>query len=355
MMALWFKRAIAFTALLVTSVAVVAQTPVEYVESKQRSVVNKISVPTTLAALNQSQLNFAVEGKLRKLKKDIGETVHKGDVLAELDSRQINSTIESLKAQVDSAKANLEDEKQQLSELEVLGKTDFVPASELRRSRTRVQVAKAQLAEAKAILNEMKVSQSYHQLTAPFDGVITDRTADLGEWLSAGQSVFQLVGSNNRYADAFLSEFLYLSLRSETKTTLSYQGTDINANIENIVPFVDGNDRSFRVRLTGEYPDNWVVGIPLKASFEIDSGRHQVSVPQDAVVRYSDGRTSVWVAQQNNGNWQALERPVELGLRFNGYVEIKSGLSPDERVIVRGNEALTDGQALELTESADYD
>ena len=78
-------------------------------------------------------------------------------------------------------------------------------------------------------------------------------------------------------------------------------------------------------------------------------------MPQDAVVRYSDGRTSVWIAIERDNEWQAKEQSVELGLRFNGYVEVENGLDEGERVIVLGNEALTDGQVQKLTESADYD
>ena len=355
----WFRQSVSFIPLLfitaILSNTAWAQAPVEYVEAKKQPVVNRVDVPTTLSALNNSQLSFAVEGKLLSLNKDIGDRVKKGDVLAKLDARQINSTIESLQAQVDSAKASLADEKQQLSELEALAETDFVPASELRRSRTRVQVAQAQLAETKALLNETEINQNYHQLTAPFDGIITSRSADLGEWLSAEQIVFQLVGSNNRHADVFLSQSYYSATNSDTKASLSYKDKTIDVRLTRIVPFVDGNDRSFQVRLNGDYPESWVVGIPLNASFEIDTGRIQTTVPQDAVVRYSDGRTSVWTALEQEGQWQAKERSVELGLRFNGYVEIQNGLDEGERVIVRGNEALTDGQVLKLTESADYD
>ncbi|MDA6066027.1 efflux RND transporter periplasmic adaptor subunit [Idiomarina abyssalis] len=354
MMTSWLKQSLIVTSLLVASTTQ-AQTPVEYIEANKKSIVNTVKVPTTLSAMNNSQLGFAVEGKLLELQKDTGDSVSKGDVLATLDVRQINSRIESLQAQVQSAQATLEDEKQQLNELDTLAETDFVPASDLRRSRTRVQVAESQLAESRALLKETEVNQEYHELKAPYDGVITNRSADLGEWLGVDQNVFQLVADKDRYADVFLSQSYYPSIDSDTLVKLSHKENSISASIKRVVPYVDGNDRSFRVRITGDYPDNWISGIPLTATFEIDTKRRQTAVPQDAIVRYSDGRTSVWVAKKENDNWQAIERPVELGLRFNGYVEIENGLDNGERVIVRGNEALTDGQALELTESADYD
>lgn len=350
----WFRQLLLLTSLVISSDAL-AQTPVEYVVAEEKSIIDTIEVPTTLSAQNHSQLSFAVEGKLLELKKDVGDIVSKGDVLATLDTRRIESTIESLKAQVASAEASLADEKQQLNELQALAETDFVPASELRRSRTRVSVAEAQVAETKALLEETTVNLSYHELTAPFAGVITNRNVDLGEWLSSDQMVFQLVGNQVLYADAFLSQAYYPSINSDTKATLTYQRTDIEAQVLRVVPFIDGADRSFRVRLVGNYPEKWVVGNSLKATFNIDTGRRQTTVPQDAVVRYSDGRTSVWVAVEDSEQWQAVERPVELGLHFEGSVEIERGLKSSERVIVKGNEALTDGQALELTESDDYD
>ena len=89
-------------------------------------------------------------------------------------------------------------------------------------------------------------------------------------------------------------------------------------------------------------------GMSARAHFRMDTGKRGITVPRDAVLRYSDGRVIVWVVQDGNGQPTAAERRVAAGLSFAGRVEIREGLSAGERVVIKGNESLRSGQAVTI-------
>ncbi|HAD47528.1 MAG: hypothetical protein CMF12_04200 [Idiomarina sp.] len=119
------------------------------------------------------------------------------------------------------------------------------------------------------------------------------------------------------------------------------------------------SDRTFLVRL--ELQDNTAltVGAAVDAVIELRSDQRQLTVPQDAVIRYSDGRTAVWIVDEGDGELRAREILVELGESFNGWVaidgELTDSLAEGTDVIVRGNESLTSGDVLQPQTSTDYE
>jgi multidrug efflux pump subunit AcrA (membrane-fusion protein) len=86
----------------------------------------------------------------------------------------------------------------------------------------------------------------------------------------------------------------------------------------------------------------------VNAELQFGAGRSSVVVPRDAVLRYADGRTVVWVIEAADGADRAAERLVETGLSFDGLVEIRQGVTTGDRVVVEGNEALRNGQRVAI-------
>ncbi len=88
----------------------------------------------------------------------------------------------------------------------------------------------------------------------------------------------------------------------------------------------------------------------VSALLRIGTARQGEIVPRDALIRYPDGRTTVWVVEVDNDRYTASERLVKTGLGFDGVVEIVQGLAAGERVVIRGNEALQQGQQVRIQE-----
>jgi membrane fusion protein (multidrug efflux system) len=81
---------------------------------------------------------------------------------------------------------------------------------------------------------------------------------------------------------------------------------------------------------------------------DLDTGKRVVAVNRDALIRYPDGRVTVWVLKEAGDETSVTERRIQIGLAFDGMVQVLSGLKEGDRVVVRGNESLREGQTVRL-------
>ena len=124
----------------------------------------------------------------------------------------------------------------------------------------------------------------------------------------------------------------------------------IPGRIKAIVPVKDPGARTFLVRVEAESDHSLPVtpGMSARASIRVRTGRDAVVVPRDALLLYPDGRRTVWVVDRGQGETMVHEQRVQTGLEFDGFVEIREGLETGVTVVTRGNEALQNGQAVEV-------
>jgi RND family efflux transporter MFP subunit len=121
------------------------------------------------------------------------------------------------------------------------------------------------------------------------------------------------------------------------------------ARIAAIVPVSDPTSRTALVRIVPQQPvEHMRPGMSARVMLQLETGRNGVVIPRDAVLRFSDGRVVVWVVGQVAGLAEVEERRVDTGRTFDGKIEIVSGLSAGEFVIVRGNESLRSGQQVNV-------
>jgi multidrug efflux pump subunit AcrA (membrane-fusion protein) len=86
-----------------------------------------------------------------------------------------------------------------------------------------------------------------------------------------------------------------------------------------------------------------------RAAIHLSTGQRGNTIPRDAVIRHPDGRATVWVIEGEGDDLAVAERQVELGRAFDGRIHIVDGLATGERVVVRGNESLRQGQQVRVT------
>ena len=134
------------------------------------------------------------------------------------------------------------------------------------------------------------------------------------------------------------------------RTLLAVPAFAADGRIQAIVPVKDPGARTFLVRVVAaDRPEPQVTpGMSARGVLRLDSGRTGLVVSRDALLRYPDGRQVVWVVDGSADLPAVRERQVETGLMFDGQVEILSGLDAGATVVIRGNEALQDGQAVSI-------
>jgi RND family efflux transporter MFP subunit len=126
-------------------------------------------------------------------------------------------------------------------------------------------------------------------------------------------------------------------------------GEKIPAKIGALIPVSDPDARTFTLRVLPERDDIPITpGMSARVLVNLDTGRRDVAVSRDALIRYPDGRITVWVLKDDGDKVSVTERRVEIGLAFDGLVQVLSGLKEGERVVVRGNESLREGQTVRL-------
>ncbi|WP_286804509.1 MULTISPECIES: efflux RND transporter periplasmic adaptor subunit [unclassified Marinimicrobium] len=328
-----------------------AQEPprVEAVRVVERPVIETVPLTGSVTAEQRSLLSPQVAGLVSRLAVDAGDRVEAGDLLLELDSELVSIDRDQAAADLASAEAQWADSERQLNEARSL-RDGAIAASDIRRLEAEERVSRANRDAARARLNRLEAELERHQLRAPFNGVVSSRQVDLGEWVSPGNPLMELVASAplrvhfqvpQRYFPR-VSEQSSLSLRFD-----AYPDTEVIGRVHRKVPLSETGARTFLLRVTP--PDDapeLIPGLSTSGLLELNTDRTGLAVPRDALIRYPDGRVSVWViTEAEQGQVSGVrEQQVTPGISASGWVEIRSGLSSGDVVVTLGNEALQEGQ-----------
>ncbi|MEM6707682.1 MAG: efflux RND transporter periplasmic adaptor subunit [Pseudomonadota bacterium] len=303
----------------------------------------------SVTAERAAALSTATSGLVAALEVDAGARVERGAVLLRLDSELARYQLQRDEADERRARQAVEDAKRRLAEVQELATKQTVARTTVRDLESEVIEDEAALARATAVTRLSRATLARHQVTAPFTGVISTRQTDLGEWVTPGDTVFELVSLEDLYVDLQVSEALLgdIDVGMPLKIQLPGQRSraGIPAQVAARVPVTDPTARTFLLRVRTEERDaSMLPGMSATAKLSLDTGYSRVTVPRDAVLRYSDGRTVVWIIETVDGRQRARERLVTIGLSFDGQVEVLDGIAAGDAVVVAGNEALQDQQ-----------
>lgn len=329
------------------------QAKVAVTQVSRQAIIEQISASGSLVSLRNAEISVKTAGAVQQTTAEAGDTVSAGQLLLQLDDKLIQRELALAEARQQQAQVLADDAEQQLAELITLAEQDNVAASEVRRARASYAAARAEAEAAQAERARIAVIADYHQLAAPFNGIVAKRHVTVGEWLNPGDTVYQLVDLGQVYADFYLPERAANLLNNELSIEIQSGVTDkrFGGELTDIVRVADIPSRTFLVRVQPEsaLPEQAIVGAPLTAIFRIELAEQGLVVPRDAILRYPDGRIAVWLVKydQNDAPY-AEQQIVQIGRTFDGLVEIINGLNNDDTVVVRGNEALQPQQPVEI-------
>jgi RND family efflux transporter MFP subunit len=274
-----------------------------------------------------------------------------------MDSELASLQWASADAAVSQARHALADARRRVQEARRLAPQQSIAETEVLSLSAEVSEDEAALQASIAMAGYRKGILDRHTLKAPFAGVISRRMTDLGEWLTPGQAVLELIAIDRLRLDFRVPEDY---LRAITKNTqVSFTLADDNtrqysARVVAVVPVADPTDRTFLLRAAADKNVSGMIpGNSVRASLALATGLSGSVVPRDAVLRHSDGRSIVWVIEASEQGPVARERLVQPGLNFDGLVEIREGLTKGDRAVVEGNESLRNGQLVSPTDAGD--
>ena len=355
----FFRAATALLFVLLAS-PVLAEAPVRVEPAADRPIVRQINVTGTVTSSRTAVLSTAVAGLVEDLLVDEGYRVNAGDILVNLDAELAQLALERTVAGLQQRETELDDARRRFAEAEQVAAQRSIARSQVESLRAEVASDEAALVAAQAAVREQRAIVARHSLKAPFAGVISQRYAELGEWVSPGDGLLELVETDNLRFDFRVGQEHFNALSPQTPVEITLDavpGEAIPGSIDTIVPVKNPGARTFLVRVladttAAEEPLRVTPGMSVRGKLKIDTGRLGVAVSRDAILRFPDGRVTVWVVDTGGDEPVVHEQVVRTGSEFGGVVEITSGLENGDLVVVRGNETLQEGQTVSILEGA---
>lgn len=314
-------------------------------------IVQEVTLNGTVNALRVSGMSAAVAGLLDEVRVETGDRVSRGDVLVDLDDELVNWELSAARAEAEEGRSRLEEARRRLREARSVGAGRNIAATEVSARESEVAASEAALARLEAARRQVEVRAGRHRVTAPFDGVVSQRSRDLGEWVTPGDQLLTLVDTDNLRLDFQVPQAFFKRIDDNSRL-LVQDGEELSqATIDVLVPVNDPQSRTFLLRAIKPGPLKLLPGMAVQAVLRVTTGERGLTVSRDAINRYPEGRTTVWIAQPaDEETWTVQEKRVRLGTGFEGRVEVTSGLEAGQKVVVRGNESLSEGISVRIAE-----
>lgn len=328
--------------------------PVSVVQPERSEVREALQLSGTVNALQRASVSVRVDGLVAEALVDAGDRVLADQLLLRQDAALAELEYRQAQAARAEAQAGADEAQRLFSEAERLAANNHISDNEVNSRRAELALAEAGLAAAKAREAYAAAVVDRHQLLAPFAGVISERRVDKGEWLARGAAAFELVSLETLRLDVDVPQERFTEISDSTPVTICPDMLPDQCGegrITSIVPVSNAANRTFRVRIANaDGKLKLLPGTSATAQLAIGGGeQRQLVLPRDALLRHPDGNFSVFVLE----NGRAQRRAVEIGRESAGKVVIRHGITAYDRVIVRGNDVLSEGQAVSLSRDGD--
>jgi RND family efflux transporter MFP subunit len=302
-------------------------------------------VPGTVVSRNDARLSAEVEGRLTMVA-DVGVEVSAGDPVAVIEDTTLRLQATELEAQVTRAEARLgflEGEEKRFARL---AEDNLAAATQLDQTRSDRDVARGDLAVARARLEQVEDLLARTTIRAPYAAVVVERLMTPGERVIEGSNVVRLVDHANLEVIARVPLEYMPFVRRGQRLDLRGGEMAITGTVRTVVAVGSEDTHQFELRLDLD-GQPFPVGQTLRVSVPISGARQALTVPRDALVLRPGGQ-SVFVVDADN---EARQVNVEVGVGQGDDIEVLGEIAPGDRVVIRGNERLQPGQAVNIMDS----
>jgi RND family efflux transporter MFP subunit len=279
-------------------------------------------------------------GRIRAVNADIGDPVAAGDLLAEIDDEVQRIAVQSAQAERTRLQALLDNERRRVRRLEGLAERQSIAQDQLDEAETAVASLTAQLEAARARLEDAQYQLRQTRIVSPVDGRIEARLISVGDYVAPSMPVFRLIAGQALQARLPLPEHLQggVSVGQPVELFVPARPEErISAEVSDIRPSVGEGSSAIELVVYVDDQPGWRAGGSVSA--RVILSRHEgVVVPPVSVVRRPAGDVVYVIEGQ-----RVRQQPVTIGIRGAGWVEVLEGLQAGDRVAADGAGFLTDG------------
>jgi multidrug efflux system membrane fusion protein len=303
--------------------------------------------PGEVHARYESALGFRVAGKISARRVDVGAHVTTGEVLAELDPRDLELSGSSARASLASTEAAYKLAQSEHDRYKTLSERRFVSQLELEAKVNALEAARARVAEARAALDTTRNQTGYAQLRADADGVITAISGEVGQVVAAGQAIMTLAHDGASEVEISVPEqqIANLAVGQEAKVELwTESGTRHSGHVREIAPGADSITRTYHVRVAfGDETAIPRLGQTARVYFGVAAASNTLLVPLSALYE-KDGKPALWQVDRKTREVHLL--PVTVASYAENGAWISGGLAGDAWIVTAGVHRLREGEAV---------
>nr|WP_246664716.1 efflux RND transporter periplasmic adaptor subunit [Rhodoblastus acidophilus] len=311
---------------------------------------NALTLPATLRGDNETAIYARVTGYVRAFAVDIGAKVKKGQVLAELDTPELDQQVAQARAQLEQAKANVALAEAALKRWKTLFTQNSVAKQDLDVKQNAYDTSVALQTSAEAYLKQLQETTAFKHVQAPFDGVITQRNVDLGNLITAGSTgsaLFSMARPDPLRVriDAPQAYAGGIKVGDKVKVTQpELPGKSFAAEVTRIAGAINVATRSQTIELALPNPDGELTpGAYVQVSLPMPP-KGPLSIPANTLLFRSEGPVVVVVDAEG----KAHLRPISIVNDLGATLEIAGGLTPTEKVIINPPDAIAEGDKVSV-------
>jgi RND family efflux transporter MFP subunit len=315
-----------------------------------------LDLPGRLTAFINAPIYARVPGYLKSWKYDIGGKVKAGELLAEIDTPDLDQQLQQARAALGVAQANAKLAKITADRWQSLAGTDAVATQDVDTRNSTLNANIAQVKAAQASLDQLVAEEGFKRLIAPFDGIVTARDTDIGQLINVGATggmqLFVVSETSKLRVYVAVPQNYVPSVPPGTKATISvpehpdktYSGT-VEASAQAVVPSTGTTlmqiivDNSAGEMMPGDY---------ASIHLQIAGEPNVLSVPSSALIFDARGLSVATVGANN----RVLRKPVSIERDLGPVVELATGLAPNDRVIENPPDGVENGAEVRLATAA---
>ena len=313
-------------------------------------------LPGNVEAFETASIHGQVSGYVSAWRKDIGARVRQGDVLAVVDTPELDQRIAVAQSELAKAKANLALAKVTAERWNSLRASAAVSQQAADEKDSDAHAKAAEVEAAQSNIDRLKALKAFANIVAPFDGVVTARNVDVGSLVKAdsndGAALFTVSDIHQMRVYVPVPQSYAAVMKDGMKATLElpeYPDRRFDATIDTTSHAIDRKSRSLLVELIADNKNGALSpGAFARVHFQIPPDPNAMTLPADALL-FRDNATEV--ATVGLDNRVALKK-VRIARDLGDEVEVTGGLSRDERIVANPPDSIGDGEEVRVMEAA---
>lgn len=325
---------------------------VDVVSPKANADADEIALPGSTSAFNDTPIYARTSGYVKRWYVDIGANVKKGQLLATIETPELDQQLQQARGDLENAEANLQLATTTAARWLHLLESDSVSHQETEQAVSDLRSKQALVHSSKANVERLQQLQAFERVTAPFNGVVTARNTDIGALVQAGDNsgpkeLFHMAAVQTLRVYVAVPEIYapFVKNKEQAKLTLdALPGETLTGIVVRNGNAIDATSRTLNVEVDVDNPTGRLLpGAYTFVHLRIPPHPGSVTIPSNALLFRAEG---LRVGVVRNGHVELT--PISIGQDYGSTVEVISGLSVHDTVIVNPSDSLANGAAVQL-------